>query len=272
MLEQWSRLPENAASYDAPPDPFSDDWEDEYIKKVYDGDVAKAALDPRYHELTGGYLYDGAKRGFKGGVPDFTPESEEWKTIKDLRKNIFQFSAAKQYQQVVIMSDIIYEQGLKIPFSEYKKTAKGVFKTFNENYLKAEFTTAVGQAQSARDWLYFEEHAEQFPWLRYHTQQDTQVRDEHRPLDGLSAKVGDPVWRSYAPKNGWRCRCFLTAHEHGRKTKRELPEFGTSALPKVFDMNPGIDRLVFDPKTHPYFFVEKGDAGLKKKDFNMVIP
>lgn len=272
MLIQWSKQPENAADTEPPANPFNDEWADDYIKKVYDGVITKEKLDPRYHEITGGHLERGAQRGFKGGVAEFTPESEEWRTIKDIRRNIFQFSAAKQYQQVAVMSELIYDAGLKISFADYKKVAKKVFNEFNKNYLKAEFVTAVGQAQSARDWLYFEQHKEQFPYLKYHTQQDSQVRDEHKVLDGLTAKVDDPVWRNYAPKNGWRCRCFLTAHETGRKSTRELPEFNTAGFPAIFEMNPGIDRLIFDPKTHPYFFVDKGDTGLKKKNFGMVIP
>lgn len=272
MLMQWSKLPENAVSDEPDEIPFSQDWVDDYIRKVYEGEITKSTLDPRYHELTGGYLMKGAQRGFKGAPEHFDELSEEYKTIKEIRRNIFKFSAAKQYQQVAVMSEFIYDAGLKASFSDYKKLANKVFDVYNKQYLKAEFVTAVGQAQSARDWTYFAQNAKQFPWLKYHTQEDSQVRDEHRVLDGYIAKVDDPVWRRIAPKNGWRCRCFLTAHETGRKSTRELPEVGSAGFPELFDMNPGIDRLIFNPKKHPYFFVEKGDAGLKKADFNLPIP
>lgn len=272
MLTQWSKLPENAVSYDADPPPFSEAEAEAYMRKVYDGIVTKESLDIKYHDEVGGYLQKGAERGFKGKPSDFTPESGEYVTIKDIRRNIYQFSAAKQYQQVVIMSEFIHEAGLKVPFNKFKDLAGLVFNEYNVNYLKAEFITAVGQAQSARDWLYFEENAEQFPWLTYHTQRDTQVRDEHKTLDGYTAKVSDPAWRTIAPKNGWRCRCFLTAHEKGVRSTRKLPEFGTPGWPEIFEMNPGVDKLIFDPKKHPYFFVEKGDAALKKKNFNLPVP
>lgn len=275
MLIQWSKLPENAVSDEPDPTPFSQDWADDYIQKVYNGTITKEALDPRYHEIVGTYLMRGAQRGFKGAPSHFTEETLEHLTIKDIRRNIFQFSAAKQYQQVVTMSEFIYENGMKSNFSEFKKLADNVFKAYNKNYLKAEFTTAVGQAQSARDWIYFETHKAQFPYLRYHTQLDDHVRAEHAALEGITRKVDDPFWRYYGPKNGWRCRCFLTAHETGRSTdldKREIPEWGSAEYPSVFKMNPGIDRLVFDPQTHPYFFVEKGDAALKKANFNLPLP
>lgn len=272
MLEQWSKLPENAVSNEPDPLPISEAEALAYIRKVYDEIVTKDRLDIKYHEEVGGYLNKGAEKGFKGGPTNFTPETPEYKTIKDIRRNIYQFSAAKQYQQVVVMSEFIHEAGLKIPFNKFEGMAQLIFNEYNRNYLKAEWITAVGQAQSARDWLYFEENAKEFPWLTYHTQRDKQVREEHAALDGYTAKVGDPAWNHIAPKNGWRCRCFLTAHEKGTRSTRKLPEFGTEGWPEVFDMNPGKDKLIFDPKKHPYFIVERGDAELKKKHFNMPIP
>jgi len=272
MLEQWSKLPENTVSFEPDPIPFNDEWADEFVRALYAGEITKANMSAEYHEKTGGYLMKGVVRGFKGRVIDFGTETDIGLTIRDLQKNIFQFSAAKQYQQVVAMSEYIYTNGLKANFKEFKTLAKNVFDTYNKGYLKAEFVTAVGQAQSARDWLYFDENKEQFPWLKYHTQQDSQVRPEHAVLDGYTAKVGDPAWGHIAPKNGWRCRCFLTAHETGVRSTRKLPKFDTAEFPAIFDMNPGVDKVIFDPKKHPYFFVERGDAELKKKNFNMVIP
>lgn len=275
MLTQWSKQPENAVSDEPDPTPFTQDMADDYIMRVYSGEITKDTLDPRYHEIVGTYLMRGAQRGFKGAPEHFTEGTLEELTIKDIRRNIFQFSAAKQYQQVVTMSEFIYEQGIKMNFNDFKKLANGVFKTYNKAYLEAEFVTSVNQAQSARDWIYFETHKAQFPYLRYHTQMDGHVRAEHAALEGIQKPVDDPFWRSYGPKNGWRCRCFLTAHETGRSTdlsKREIPEWGSPGFPKLFDMNPGIDRLIFDPAKHPYFIVERGDAKLKKANFNMIIP
>jgi len=260
-------------STELPPDPpFSDEYEDDYVRRIYNEEITKNTLDKTYHELTGGYLQSGAEKGFKGKVADFGDFSPEGITIRSIRKNIFQFSAAKQYQQVVTMSDFIYENGLKSPYTEFKKLAKTVFDVYNKNYLKTEYATAVGQAQSARDWLHFEKNKEEFPWLKYHTQLDGHVRDQHAALEGLTARVDDPIWRHYAPKNGWNCRCFLTQEMKGKRSNRELPEFGTPEFPEVFDMNPGIDKLIFDPAKHPYFFVEKGDKDLKDNNFNLYVP
>jgi len=275
MLVQWSKQPGNSASDEPDEPPFGEEWEDNYLERVYSGDITKDNLDLRYHEMTGEYLSRGAYRGFKGRPEYFTEGTINYDTIKSIQRNIFQFSAAKQYQQVTTMSEFIYEQGIKNSFSDFKKVASKVFEIYNKNYLKAEFVTAVGQAQSARDWNYFQENSKEFPYLRYHTQLDDRVRDEHAALEGIVRRVDDAFWKHYGPKNGWRCRCFLTAHETGRSTdltKKEIPEFGSPGFPEIFDMNPGIDRLVFDPNKHPYFFVDKGDEKLKENNFNLPIP
>ena len=269
MLDQWSKT--NAVDFDPSPNPFAPDWIENYLQLVYALEVTTQKLDPALHAMTTSYLLEAAYRGY-GNPPDaFTQGSPEWNTISSIRRNVFQFSAAKQYQQVLVMSHFIYDGGLKVPYSDFKKLADKVFTEYNKNYLRTEFITAVGQAQSARDWVYFESNKSTHPWLKYHTQADTRVRPEHVVLDGFTAKIDDPAWRSIAPKNGWRCRCFLTAHERGRRSKTPLPQFGTKEFPAVFEMNPGIDKLIFDPKTHPYFRVQRGDQELKKANFNLPV-
>lgn len=266
-IEAWSKT---NATDDTPLDPpFGPGWEETYLQRVFDEIITKKNLDPGYHDITTEYLLTSAYKGFGGDPSHFTQGSPEWTTIQGIKKNIFQFSAAKQYQQVRIMSDFIYDKGLKAPYSEFKKLAGQVFGEFNQAYLKTEYTTAIGQAQSARDWANFEQHADTHPWLKYHTQQDNRVREDHAILDGFTARIDDPAWRHIAPKNGWRCRCFLTSQTRGKRTDQPLPKSGTNEFPAVFDMNPGIDKLVFDPKTHPYFFVEKGDRKLKKQNFGL---
>lgn len=269
MLEQWSKT--NAVDPTPAPNPFPQDWIDVYINLVYALEITTEKLDPAFHAMTTSYLLGAAYKGF-GNPPDaFTQGSAEWDTITGIKRNIFQFSAAKQYQQVLTMSHFIFDGGLKTPYADFRKLADRVFDEYNKNYLKTEYITAVGQAQSARDWAYFVSNKATHPWLKYHTQQDDRVRDEHKVLDGFTAKIDDPAWRHIAPKNGWRCRCFLTAHEKGRRTKKELPEFGTKEFPAVFDMNPGTDKLIFDPTSHPYFKVQRGDGDLKKRNFNLPV-
>lgn len=256
-------------------DPFGPEFEEHYLNQVYEGMITKYALDHDYHRITGTTLQEAVFKGFRGRPEEFVPATLQFKTIQSLQRNVFIFSAAKQYSQVRVMSDLIYDQGEKIEWTAFKKIAGKVFGEYNKNYLKSEYITAVGQAQSARDWNNFVDNKSTFPLLQYHTQRDARVRDAHAALDGITLPVGDPFWNSYAPKNGFRCRCFLISLQIGNQTdltKKDIPPFGSKEFPDVFDMNPGKNGYIFNPKKHPYFFVDKGDGQLKKDNFNLPIP
>jgi uncharacterized protein with gpF-like domain len=107
--------------------------------------------------------------------------------------------------------------------------------------------------------------------LTYHTQRDVRVRDEHSILDGITRPVNDKFWDLYMPKNGWNCRCFVT--QHGGKKETEVPEINLDEkqFPKTFRMNPGKDKLIFNPDSHPYFRVARGDAGFRDNNYNLPV-
>lgn len=178
------------------------------------------------------------------------------------------FSAAKQYQQVRILSAIINQAGENFEYADFQKIAEDIFENYNVNYLQSEFQTAIGQSQSARDWQKIIQDKDIFPLLQYKTQKDVLVRDSHQALDDIIRPVNDSFWRTRMPKNGWRCRCFTVQLESGEVTP--VPErLSKQDFPVLFEMNPGIDRVIFDPKRHPYFHIAKGDSELRSNNFNL---
>lgn len=275
MIIQWSFRPENIINLDEDhPSPLNQQFEDLYLIKVFSEIITPHQLDGEYHALIANYLFEGVARGFGGHIESFGELSLQAKTLKALRRNIYIFSAAKQYQQVRILSKFINIAGEKSTFDQFKKLASKVFDEFNKNYLKTEYITAVGQSQMARDWVEFQIHKHQFPILEYRTQHDGRVREAHAMLEGIKRHVDDSFWNSYMPKNGWRCRCFAVAKADIEETdlsKINLPKFGTSEFPEVFKMNLGKDKLIFKPD-HPYFSVPKREKSFKKSNFGMVIP
>lgn len=252
---------------------FPDEWIQLYLLGVYTEAITVDTLSVDYHSKVGGELEKGVNKGFGGHATEFKVGTKEYETAIKLRKNIYAFSAAKQYQQVRTMSKLIDVGGNKTSFKEFRALADHVFDEYNKNYLKTEYNTAIGQAQNAREWVNAVNQMETFPTLEYRTQRDSHVRDEHAVLDGIIRTVNDPFWNMYMPKNGWNCRCFVVQHEGTKVT--DLKDHDLSDLndekkfPKVFRMNPGKDGLIFNPKYHPYFFVDKGDAGLKANNFNL---
>lgn len=268
---QWSLEPENVIDSVIPDVPFTADEETIYLQMVYAGLITKYDLSDSYHRKITKYLTTATHQGF-GDVGLFNPISLEAITIESLDRNIFMFSAAKQYQQVRVMSDYIYALGDRSTWNNFKALGEKTFSEFNKTWLKTEFTTAVGQAQSARDWVEFEKNKDLFPLLEYHTQHDGRVRPEHAMLNGIKRNIDDKFWNDYMPKNSWNCRCFVTSTDKGRETdltKREVPAFDGGDFPPLFKMNPGKDMMVFNPAIHPYWQVAKGDSGLKKRNFNL---
>jgi SPP1 gp7 family putative phage head morphogenesis protein len=240
---------------------------------VFSGAITVHSLSHDYHTKVSSLLESAVFLGFGGDMHTFSFQSPEFKTIKALRKSIYAFSAAKQYQQVRTMSAFIDKKGEVSAFKEFKEKASRVFGEYNKNYLHTEYKTAIGQSQSARDWVNIEKTKDVLPYITYRTQRDSHVRDEHAVLDGITLPADDPFWNNCMPKNGWNCRCFTVQKERAKVT--DLKERDLSALddqkkfPDVFKMNPGKDGLIFNPKYHPYFFVAKGDADWKKQNFGL---
>lgn len=252
-------------------DPFTTEEMELYLTGVYHKLITKYSLSRAYHDKVGAGFDDRVKKGYGPHV-----EPKQQSTYKALRKNVYIFSAAKQYQQVREMTGFIEQKGVQSTFTEFKKKASVVFETYNKNYLRTEYDTAVGQSQMAREWDEAQIKKDLFPNITYHTQRDSRVRDAHRILDGITLPVDHKFWNLNMPKNGFNCRCFTTSTNEVEvtdlKTKDLTALKDPKLFPNLFRMNPGKDKIVFDPKKHPYFKVAKGDAGLKSRHFDLPIP
>lgn len=243
---------------------FTDEETENYLISVFAGIITKAALSFDYHLKITDRLSKAVTKGFKSFIPG-SPNNDLY---TDLIDNIYVFSAAKQYQQVRQMSAIINQLGENAQYTDFRDLANEVFEDYNENYLQAEFQTAIGQSQSARDWQKIQDNKDIFPLLQYKTQKDVLVRDSHQILDDIIRPVDDKFWHTRMPKNGWRCRCFTVQLDSGEVSP--IPEnINSDDFPVLFEMNPGKDRIIFDPTRHPYFHVGSGDAVLRENNFNL---
>ena len=247
---------------------FTDSEMEWYLLQVYSGMITDHNLSIEYHYKVAAYLQQALAEGF--GPPITT---EAYEAYIGLRKHIYIFSAAKQYSQVREMSALINLKGNTGDFKSFRETADKIFGTYNKTYLKTEYTTAVGQSEMAKQWVEFQATKATMPKLRYHTQLDARVRDEHAALEGITLPVDDKFWNTYMPKNGWRCRCFVTQETDEEPetdmSQKTIPEWGDKAFPKVFRMNPGKDQLIFNPRFHPYFRVAPGDSDFKAENFGL---
>lgn len=243
---------------------FTKEEIENYLLGVYSGLLTTYDLSLDYHEKIGGLFYDAVLKGF-GGVRFNEAEKD---ILDGLVENVYVFSAAKQYSQVREMSRYI---DANIPFEKFKDLAGGVFEDYNVHYLRTERNTAITQSQNAKKWAKIEAEKEIFPLLKYKTQNDALVRDSHAALDGVILPVDDPFWDNNTPANGWNCRCYLQQIDEGKITENP-PTLTEEEQPELFRMNPAKDKVIFDPKKHPYFSIAKGDAELRNNNFNLPTP
>lgn len=233
------------------------------IKGVYDGEITETDLPVNLYEAIAEYLKKGVYSGF-GSV------GEDESLLNDLVDNIYMFSAAKVFQEVRDMSNaLMSNDGKFASFSDFKKEADQIFDTYNKDYLKTEYDTAIGQSQMASKWQSIESQKDVLPYLVYSTIGDACIICA--PLNGFTAKVDDPIWDTIMPMNHFNCRCLVEQEEDGEDSNKDAANGAIEKMSDVFKMNPGKDRYVFKPD-HPYFTVPKEFKKLAGNNFNLKIP
>lgn len=259
--------------YKDPINLFSDDEYNKLILGIYAGVITTQNLDVKTYQRIARKLSLGVFEGFGKNIDDTIKGSADYRMLFDLRRNVYVFSGAKTYQEVRETSALLTEKDKNEikSFGDFKVKAKEVLTRYNEDYLQAEYNSAIAQSRSASQWMEFEKDSELYPMLTYNTVGDGRVRETHRALDGISRPLTDAFWKSYLPPNGWNCRC--TALQGNSETpKTSLKGFTQPKdVPDIFMMNAGLDKIVFSPK-HPYFKVEPKDKPLAKRNFNLPLP
>lgn len=245
---------------------FSEEEKEEYINSVFVGVTTILSMSNFYHQRISGILNNEVKKVFKD--LDLVNEPKRKQIIRKFRQNIYEFSAAKQYQQLRIISKEITTD---VVYQDFKKKASEVFDTFNKNYLRTEYDTAINASQSAEAYLDALETKEDFPYVRYVTQNDGKVRPEHRALHNITLPANHNFWTRYWPPNGWNCRCFIVKLENADVTPIKNINFKgiRESTPPMFRQNVAITGEIFNKEKHPYFKVEKGHSYMLDNNFGL---
>lgn len=256
---------------------LSPDEEDDLFRAIFSGSVSVFALPRKLYEATAKAINKVVNKGFGGDVGDFPTGSEKHNMIRDLKTNVFKFSAGKTFHNVREMQSQLRDSaGNFRPFEEFRDEAKKIFDEFNEHHLAAELNTARSQAEAAESWINIQDQKDVFPVLVYRTQLDNRVRVEHQELEGIRAKVDSSFWASNYPPNGYNCRCFVEQSSSDKNltdlnnlSDVVMQEF--DSVDPVFRMNAGKDREIFSNK-HPYFKAPKGFKEQRDNNHNLPIP
>lgn len=249
---------------------FSDDDYERIIDNIYSGSIDTRNLDRYTYFETARKLVKGVFLGYGKNIDDVLFASEDYNMLYALRQNVYYFSGAKTYQQTRAVSDLLTKKDKISSFNDFKKQAKQILVDYNENYLRAEYNSAIAQSQAASQWKEIEKDKKTLKMLTYHTVGDGRVRPEHAMLNNITRPVDDNFWNYYFPPNGWNCRCTTLQSEDAEQTSlRGFRQPDT--VPDIFMFNAGKERIVYSKK-HPYFKVSPKDKDFARTNFDLPTP
>lgn len=248
---------------------LSPDEEKSLIRKIFEGYFTVRHLPKFLYFATAKKLMSGVDQAFSNNVH---PE-----LYNELRDNIYIFSGAKTYTQVKDISSLILDGRQLRPFSEFKKLAKEKIDLYNETWLKTEYETSIGQAQSAVKWQQIEADREVLPYLVRRAVMDANTSEVCTHLNDIVAPVGDSFWNTRAPLSHFNCRCILeqlgndAKQKHDPKATKKAVEVTEPMMNPLFKNNPGKTKVIFN-ESHPYFDIAPKDRAFARKNFNLPMP
>lgn len=175
-------------------------------KETYEGKLKKGALDTAYILKTYDELESATQKGYGASFAKIDKTTGlPAQNVVAMQQNIFRFSGAKNATMLAQINELLSKDGKRPSFADFKREVLKLNPTYNQNYLQAEFQTALQAGKLASQWGEYERNKKLFPNLKYKSQEDDRVREEHERLNGIIKPVDDPFWNSYYPPNGWRC-------------------------------------------------------------------
>ncbi|MCZ2128843.1 MAG: minor capsid protein [Bacteroidia bacterium] len=220
-------------------------------EKVHSGELTPGQIDKEVTTFVANNLLKGVFTGFENDFDSVDYDTPDHKMLAHLEKNVYYFSAAKQYHEVVELNEALRDGKRVLTFQEFKEKAFAINEKYNANYLRAEYNHAIASSQMARRWVDIQEAKETHPLLRYDTVGDDRVRPAHKSLEGITKPIDDPFWNTWYPPNGWNCRCDVRQMQDGKITPTEKINTPTDT-PDIFKINTAKQGMVYPPK-HPYW-------------------
>lgn len=226
---------------------FYDLWDEveRAALSIYSG--GSITHDPALLQATRTELQSRVTKGFGKDFPDIVYNSPDFDMLRNLTKNVYHFSAAKNYQQLKDMTVLLMDGEHLRSESEYLKAVETLNVKYNRDWLFTERNAAIAGGQMAGKWVHFPENA----ILRYVTVGDKRVRSSHRTLDRTRKPKKDTFWNTHYPPNGWNCRCDAVEEISGYKPTEDAHTPNVD-VPEMFRTNLAEQGLIF-PKAHPYY-------------------
>jgi len=224
----------------------------ETMRRVWEKKVKQGDLDADSWKYFSDELEKAFAQGFGATQAQISyQKATDWELVAQLRRNIHVFAAFKNHAAISDMTAALLDDAGNLrEWEQYKQAVAPITGQYFENWLKAEYNTAIATGQTAAKWQQFQQNKDALPMLQYVTQRDALVREAHKAIDGVTLPVDDPFWDEYYPPNGWNCRCDII--QTAGPAKKPTIVLSEEQAPPVFRNNPGKTRELF-PQSHPYF-------------------
>jgi SPP1 gp7 family putative phage head morphogenesis protein len=242
---------------------------DRIIKKIWKNKAIPDELDNDIIKRFANEFFNAMAEGLAADETFNIDETDNQDFISALVNDVWQFSGAKNYQQMKdITMQLVDGAGKLRTFRDFKFEAGKINADYAGTWLKTEYNNAVASSQMGAKWQQIQKDKEILPYLQYETAGDERVRLEHQELDHIVRKVDDEFWGLYYPPNGWNCRCTVRQLSYVKK-ETDLSKVSLPDVPKLFQINVGKEQKLFPPD-HPYYAGLPADAieqinELKKK-------
>lgn len=192
-----------------------------------------------------------------------------------LQRSNYIFSGMKAFHELnEAFPSLLDENGNRKSFEQFLSDVRAIDKTYNSNYLRAEYNFVQASAEMADKWESFMQDGDRY-YLQYRTAGDGRVRPEHAALHGVTLPITDPFWEEFYPPNGWNCRCTVVQVRKSRYPATphdEAMALGEQALERdtkgMFRFNPGKEGKAV-PDYNPYTISRCRDCDIAKGKFNL---
>lgn len=227
------------------------------MQDLYNGKITAEDLHGPLVNHIAKELWAGVSIGFDTNLDAHSPSSDHYKLIRDFEENVFVFSGFKTYNQLREASILLFDDAGKTkPFNQFLKDVLIINKTYNINYLKAEYDNAIVSGQMATKWQSFDDDA----MLKFRATIDDNTTEICHSLNGLVKPKSWPGWKRYWLPLHWgeRSNIIETVDDATSEHEDDLQN------PKpMFDGNIALDGVIF-PDTHPYYDVCGGKTRVAK--------
>ena len=196
-------------------------------------------------------LWAGVEKGYGKKLTEVDFSSPDNEMLAALQKNVWQFSAAKNFQQLRALTDaLIGDDGKLRSYKDFKLAAFKINDQHINQWLQTEYDLAVSGSQMAAKWVNITAQADILPLLEFDAVIDGRTSDLCRSLNKTTLPIDDPFWNTYYPPNHFNCRSTVWQLQKGKITPTD--KIPSADIPPMFQVNLAEKKLVFPPK-HAYY-------------------